>query len=122
MVSGLPPTVAVIPTEPATVLVNVMTASPLASVVTTFVPTKFPVPLAILKVTAILGSTFPLASVMCAFTLLVAEPLATAPVVTTLNVLTVKSGTSGIKTTCAGLPNMIDKPPTFAVMFAIPAM
>jgi hypothetical protein len=47
----LPPTVAVIPTLPATVLVSVITAFPFASVVTVALPTIVPVPLAILKVT-----------------------------------------------------------------------
>ena len=83
----LPPTVAVISTLPATVLVKVMVATPLALVVRVAPPTIVPVPLAMAKVTEALGTGLPLASVMVALTLLVAVPFARAPVVTTVSLV-----------------------------------
>jgi hypothetical protein len=82
-----PPTVAVMPTLPATVLVNVIVATPLALVVTVVPPTIVPVPLAMAKVTDALGTGLPKASTMVALTLFVAAPFANAPVVTTLSIV-----------------------------------
>src|ERR1019366_3216991 len=59
----LPPTVAVIPTLPATVLVKGIAAFPFASVVTLLKPTKLPTPLAMVKITAKLAIGLPKTSV-----------------------------------------------------------
>jgi hypothetical protein len=72
---------------PATVLVKSIVATPLAFVVTVELPTIVPVPLAMAKVTEVLATGLPLASVIVALTLLVAVPFATAPVVTTVNLV-----------------------------------
>src|SRR5450631_365218 len=81
----LPPTVAVIPTLPATVLVKVITALPKASVVTVALPTIVAVPLAIANTTDWFATVLPKASLICACTLLVATPLASALLITTLS-------------------------------------
>ena len=74
-------------TFPATVLVKVIVATPLALVVRVPLPTIVPVPLAMVKVTEAKSTGFPLASTMVALTLLVALPFASAPVVTTVNLV-----------------------------------
>src|ERR1017187_9334451 len=119
----LPPTVAVIPTFPATVLVKVITALPKASVVTVALPTIVPVPLAIANTTDWFATGFPLASVICACTLLVAMPLASAFLATTLSPFNGDEvlGIPATNTTVAGLPFVILLPPTVAVIPTFPA-
>src|ERR1017187_7746354 len=122
-VTLLPPTVAVIPTLPATVLVKVITALPKASVVTVALPTIVPVPLAIANTTDWFATGFPLASVICACTLLVAMPLASALLATTLSAVNGDEvlGIPATNTTVAGLPFVILLPPTVAVIPTFPA-
>src|SRR5579871_5376121 len=116
-----PFTVAVIFTLPGTVLVNVITASPFASVVTVALPTKVPVPLAIANVTEVFVIGLLLASATCAFTLFVEVPSAVAPVVTTISLVLLFAGLPLTKVTVAGLPFVILFPPTVAVMPTLPA-
>jgi hypothetical protein len=119
----LPPTVAVTPTLPATVLVSVITAFPLASVVTVALPTIAPAPLAIANVTDWLATGFPFASVMCACTLFVEFPFAVAPVVTTLKAVVGDDvlAAPATNTTVAGLPLSMFAPFTVAVIPTLPA-
>ena len=117
-----PPTVAVMPTEPATVLVREIVAIPLEFVVTVLDPTKVPLPLEIVNVTVAFGTALPNESTIAASTVLVAVPLATAPVVTTERLLREASGLPGTNMTRAGVPKMIDWPLTFAVIEAVPAI